>query len=47
MGTDAIVIVSVGPKDTAKMCFAQDHDVIQAFSADGADEPFDVSVLPG
>ena len=29
------------------MGFAQDHDMIQAFSSDRADEPFDVSVLPG
>jgi hypothetical protein len=29
------------------MLFAQDHDVIQAFSADRADEPFDVAILPG
>jgi hypothetical protein len=29
------------------MRFAQDHDMIQAFSPDRADEPFDVSVLPG
>src|SRR5258708_7464410 len=46
MGTDTIVIVSVGPQDPAKMRFAQDHDVIQAFSADRADEAFNVSVLP-
>ena len=47
MSTGAIVIIGVGAEDPAKMRFAQDHDVIEAFSADGADEPFDVSVLPG
>ena len=47
MGAGAIVVVGVGPEDLAKMCFAQDHDMIQAFSPDGADKPFDVSVLPG
>ena len=47
MSTGAIVIIGVGAEDPAKMRFAQDHDVIQSFSADGADEPFDVSVLPG
>jgi hypothetical protein len=35
MGTEAIVIVSVGPKDPAKVLFAQDHDVVVlAFSPD-------------
>ena len=29
------------------MRFAQDHDMVQALSADRADQPFDVSVLPG
>jgi hypothetical protein len=28
------------------MPIAQDHDMIQAFSPDRADEPFDVSILP-
>ena len=47
MGAGAIVVVGVGPEDLAKVRFAQDHDMIQAFSSDRADEPFDVSVLPG
>lgn len=29
------------------MRFAQDHDMIQTFSPDRADEPFDVSIVPG
>ena len=29
------------------MGLAQDHGMIQAFSPDRADEPFDMSVLPG
>jgi hypothetical protein len=47
MGAGAIIIVGVGPQDLAKMRFAQDHDMIQAFSPDGTDESFYVSVLPG
>ena len=47
MGTGAIVIVSVFPEDSSKMRLAQDYDMVQAFSPDGSDEPFDVSVLPG
>jgi hypothetical protein len=47
MGTGAIVVVSVGPEDPAKMRFAQDHDMIQAFSPNRANEPFDMPVLPG
>ena len=45
MGTGAIVVVGVGSENLAKMCFAQDDDMIQAFSLDRADEPFDVSVI--
>jgi hypothetical protein len=47
MGTGAIVIVSVGAEDPAKMRFAQDHDVVEAFSSDRADEPLDMSVSLG
>jgi hypothetical protein len=47
MDAGAIVVVGVGAEDPAKMRLAQDHDMIQAFSPDRADEPFDVSVLPG
>jgi hypothetical protein len=34
MGADAIVVVGVGPEDLAKVRFAQDRDMIQAFSPD-------------
>jgi hypothetical protein len=34
MGAGAIVIISVGPEDPARMGFAQDHDVIRTFSPD-------------
>ena len=46
MGTGAIVVVGVSPEDLAKLRFAQDHDMMQAFSSDRADEPFDMTILP-
>ena len=30
-----------------EMPFAKDHDVVEAFPPDRADEPFTVSILPG
>jgi ABC transporter substrate binding protein/Transposase IS66 family len=45
--TGAVVVVGVGTEDLAKMGFAQDQDMVQAFSSDRADEPFGVTVLPG
>ena len=33
-------------EDLAKLRFAQDHDMMQAFSSDRADEPFDMTILP-
>jgi hypothetical protein len=47
MGAGAIVVVGVGPEAPAKMRRAQDYDMVQAFAPNRADEPFDVSVLPG
>jgi len=46
MGAGAIVVVGIGAEDLAKMRFAKDQDMIQAFSSDRADEPFYMSVLP-
>jgi hypothetical protein len=45
MRPSVIVVVGIGPKDLAKMCLTQDHDVVKALSSDRADEPFDVSVI--
>jgi hypothetical protein len=47
MGASAIVGIGVAHEDPAKVRLAQDHDMVQAFSPDRADEPLDVSVLPG
>jgi hypothetical protein len=41
------VVARVGGQDPAQVHVAEDHDVVQAFSSDRADEAFDVSVLPG
>ena len=41
-----VVIAGVGRKNLAQMGFAEDDDVIEAFSADRADQPFRVPVLP-
>jgi hypothetical protein len=30
-----------------KMLLVEDHDVIKAISADGSDQPFRESILPG
>jgi hypothetical protein len=46
MCADAIEVAGIGAEDSAKMRFAKDQDMIQAFSSDRADEPFDVSILP-
>jgi hypothetical protein len=45
MGTGAIVVVGIGPEDLAKVRFAHDHDTIQAFSPDRADEPFNITII--
>ena len=47
MGTGAIVIVGVGSEDPVQMSLAQDQDMVQAFSPDRADEPFDVPFCQG
>jgi hypothetical protein len=47
MGTDAIVVIGVGPEDLSKLRLAQDHDMIQAFSPDRTDEPFEGPFFQG
>ena len=46
MSSLLVVVGCIGGQDPAQVCFAQDHDLVQAFSPDRADEAFDVSVLP-
>ena len=45
--TAPVVIRGVGSKDPAQVPFAEDHDVIEAFAADRADQPLHMPVLPG
>jgi hypothetical protein len=47
MGSDAIVIVSIGFQNPAQMRLTQDHDMIQALAADRSDKPFGKAILPG
>ncbi len=42
-----IVIVGVGAKHAAQMCFPDNDQMIQTFSSDRSDQPFDIGVLPG
>ena len=46
MRSQFVVIAGVGRKDPAQMDLAEDDDVIEAFPADGADQPLCMSVLP-
>ena len=47
VSSEFVVIVGIRGQDPAQVRFAQDHDMIQAVSSDRADEPFDMSILPG
>ena len=42
----AIVVIGVTPNDLAQMCFTGDHDTVETFSPDRADQSLDVRVLP-
>ena len=46
MGPDVIVIGGIGSKHPAQMGFTEDDDLIEAFPADRADQPFRMPVLP-
>ena len=41
-----MVVAQVGGENPAQMAFAEYDDVIQAFSPDRSDDPFDVRILP-
>ena len=47
MSPHAVVIAGIGFKDTAKVSFAEHNNMIEAFPADGTDQPLRMSVLPG
>ena len=46
-GSDLVVVAGVGFEDATQIRFAEHQDVVQAFAPDRANEPLDVSVLPG
>ena len=46
MRPEVIVIGGIGSKHPAQMGFTEDDDMIEAFPADRADQPFRVPVLP-
>jgi hypothetical protein len=47
MRSYVVVIARVGRKNPAQMGFTKDHEVIEAFPADRADQSLRMSVLPG
>jgi hypothetical protein len=47
MCSEFVVVAGVGRKDPAQMGFAEDDDVIEAFSADRADQSLRMPVLLG
>jgi hypothetical protein len=47
MGARAVVVAHVREQHVTQMAFAKYHDMINAFPADRADQPFCISVLPG
>jgi hypothetical protein len=46
VGPDLVVIVHVALHDPAKLLLAGDDDVIETFSPDRTDHPFNITVLP-
>ena len=47
MGSCRMVIGEIGSEEPFEMGVVVDDDVIDALAADGADQAFDVGVLPG
>ena len=47
MRSQFVVVAGIGHKDPAQVGFAKDDDVIQTFSADRANQPLRMPVLPG
>ena len=46
MSSSPIVVVGVAPKDPAQLSFTGDHDTVETFSPDRADQPLSVGILP-
>src|SRR5260221_10095525 len=47
MGPRLIIVGNIGAYDPAQVRFPEHDDVVQALPADRANEPLNVSVLPG
>ena len=47
MRPDIVVVGGIGLEDLTQVGFAKDDDVIQAFSADRANQPLRMAILPG
>src|SRR4030081_3685268 len=47
MGPRRIIIGGISASDPAQVRFAKHDHVVETFAADRADEPLDVSILPG
>ena len=47
MRPNIVVVGSIGLEDLTQMGLAKDDDVIQAFSADRANQPLRMPILPG
>ena len=47
MRADIVVVGGIGVQDLTQVGFAKDDDVIQAFSADRANQPLRMAILPG
>ena len=46
MRPDMVVVGSISLEDLAQVALTKDQDVIQAFSADRADQPLRMAILP-
>ena len=46
VGSGLIVVASVGVQDAAQMLLTKDNDVVQAFAANGPNQPFGKAILP-
>ena len=47
MCPDTVVVGGIGVEDLTQVGLAKDHDVIQAFSTDRANQPLRMPILPG
>ena len=47
MRSRRVIIGKVGSQEPLEMAFVQNDDVIEALAADGADQAFDIVILPG